>query len=243
MRDGSGKWLPSQWQRLMDLTLQAFDSVMPEGGPAPLWTFGGGTALAIDLQHRISYDLDAFVDSAGVIQSLVPVRNETTRRICWNPETGRADYNYPGHYLKLIVKDVGEIDFLGASSILADATVPFAFEGRIISRERSAEVIAKKIYHRGATFKSRDLFDLAGTYLVLRDELAHAAASPFLTPDVYSRLRLRIETRKDALKEGMHEEVNPTPFGQSYIHRTYDLAIEALEFMESGGTSGTIGKQ
>lgn len=221
----------------MDLTLQAFDSVVPEGGPAPSWTFGGGTSLAIDLQHRISYDLDAFVDSARVIQSLVPVRNETTRRICWNSETGRADFNYPGHYLKLIVKGVGEIDFLGASTILADATVPFLFEGRTISRERPAEVIAKKIYHRGATFKSRDLFDLAGTYLVQSNELAHAAASPFLTPDVYARLRLRIETRKDALKEEMHEEVNPTPFGQSYIHRSYDLATEALDFMQSSEAS------
>lgn len=237
MRDGSGTWLPSQWQRLMDLTLQAFDSVVPEGGPAPSWTFGGGTSLAIDLQHRISYDLDAFVDSARVIQSLVPVRNETTRRICWNSETGRADFNYPGHYLKLIVKGVGEIDFLGASTILADATAPFLFEGRTISRERPAEVIAKKIYHRGATFKSRDLFDLAGTYLVQSDELAHAAASPFLTPDVYARLRLRIETRKDALKEEMHEEVNPTPFGQSYIHRSFDLATEALDFMQSSEAS------
>lgn len=240
MRDGSGTWLPSQWQRLMDLTLQAFDSVMPEGGPAPVWTFGGGTALAIDLQHRISYDLDAFVDSARLIQSLVPVRNETTRQICWNPETGRADFNYPGHYLKLIVKGVGEIDFLGASPILADATVSFPFKGRIISRERPAEVIAKKVYHRGATFKSRDLFDLAGAYLALRDELAHAAASPFLTSDVYARLRLRIETRKDALQEEMHEEINPTTFGQSYIHRAYDLAAEALDFMQFGSDSGKL---
>ncbi len=233
MRDGSGKWLPSQWQRLMDLTLQSIDSVSYEGEPAPVWTFGGGTSLAIDLEHRVSYDIDAFLDSAAIIQRLVPVGNMVTRQICWNRETGRADYQYPGHYLKLSVSGAGEIDFLAASSLLENSTIPFAIAGRTIRRERPCEIIAKKIYYRGSTFKSRDVFDLAGTYLSMPDELAKAAASPFLTPEIYARVRLRIESRSHAFQTEMLDEINPTDFGRSYSKNACSQALEALTFMQN----------
>jgi hypothetical protein len=59
--------------------LEALDSVSGHG--EVIWTFGGGTALAIDLGHRISYDVDIFLDSAAVTKRLVPVTNEVTRRL------------------------------------------------------------------------------------------------------------------------------------------------------------------
>jgi hypothetical protein len=234
MRDGYGRWLPSQWQYLMELTLKALDSVTPDDEPAPSWTFGGGTSLAIDLGHRISYDVDAFLDSARVIQNLVPVRNAVTRAICWNEETQRADYQYPGKYLKLIVKGVGEIDFLGTSPLVEDSTTLFEFQGRTIVRELPSEIICKKIYYRGSMFKARDVFDLAGTYLALPDELLTAASSPFLTSEVYDRVQLRIETRTRAFEEEILEEVNPTEFGRSYMLDACELVLEALDFMRNG---------
>ncbi|MCM2477790.1 nucleotidyl transferase AbiEii/AbiGii toxin family protein [Rhizobium sp. CG5] len=218
----------------MRLTLQALDSVTEEGTAGPSWTFGGGTSLAIDIGHRVSYDVDAFLDSARIIQSLVPIRNLVTRTICWNDETGKPDYRYPGHYLKLIVKGSGEIDFLGASPLIENATTLFEFEEREIVRELPSEVIAKKIYYRGSMFKARDVFDLAGTFLVLPDELLNAAASPFLTPDVYDRAQLRIETRIDAFHDEIHEEVNPTEFGRSYMEDACELALEAIELLRRG---------
>ncbi|MGO4439467.1 hypothetical protein [Rhizobium sp. RAF56] len=105
--------------------------------------------------------------------------------------------------------------------------------GRIIIRERPAEVIAKKIYHRGSTFKSRDVFDLSGTYIAMPSELTDAATSPFLTPDIYARVRLRIETPMRALEDEMSEEVNPTDFGRSYLASACSTALEALDFMEN----------
>lgn len=233
MRDGYGRWLPSQWHALMRLTLRAIDSVATDDEARPSWTFGGGTALALEIGHRFSYDIDAFLDSARLIQSLVPVTNAVTRTICWNDETKRPDYQYPRHYLKLVVKNVGEIDFLGASPLLAQSTSPFDFEGRTILRERPAEIIAKKIFHRGSTFKARDIFDLAGTYIALRDELLQASSSPFLTPEIYSRVRFRIEARIGAFEEEVAEEVNPTDFGRSYIDGACELALDALHAMES----------
>lgn len=234
MRDGYGRWLPSRWQHLMELTLRALDSVAPDVEPAPIWTFGGGTSLAIDLAHRISYDVDAFLDSARVIQGLVPVRNAVTRAICWNDESQRADYQYPGECLKLIVKEVGEIVFLRTSPLVEDATTLFDFQGRTIVRELPSEIIGKKIYYRASMFKARDVFDVAGTYVALPDELLTAASSPFLTSEIYDRVQLRIEARMGAFEEEILEEVNPTGFGRSYIRNACELALEAIAFMRNG---------
>jgi len=198
----------------MEMTLRAIDSVSTETD-VPTWTFGGGTALAIDLQHRISYDIDVFVDSAVVTKALVPVQNSVTREICWNPMTSRPDYHWPGSYLKLIVFQIGEIDFLNAAPLVEQPVLPFAFGGRIVQRERPAEVIAKKIYYRGSRFRSRDVFDLAGVFLSMPEELTIAARSPFLSRDIISRVRFRLEARKTMLDEELAEETNPTDFGRS----------------------------
>jgi hypothetical protein len=202
-------------------------------GRAPEWTFGGGTSLAIDLGHRISYDIDAFMDSAKVIHALAPNRNDVTREICWNDVTGRADYQWPGHYLKLFVADVGEIDFLSSARLTDDPVIPFTFEGRPISRERPAEVMAKKIYHRGSTFKARDVFDLAGTFLVAPDELTLASGSLDITSDVIERVRTRIRARESAFAQELAENINPTEFGRSYSGDSVQLALEALDFMDN----------
>lgn len=234
MRDGYGKWLPSQWRYLMELTLKALDSVAPVDEPAPSWAVGGGTSLAIDVGHRISYDVDAFLDSARVIQSLVPVRNAVTRAICWNDKTGLMDYQYPGQYLKLIVEGVGEIYFLGAPPLVVDATTLFEFQGHTIVRELPSEIIAKKIYYHGSMFTARDVFDLAGTCVALPNELLAAASSPFLTSEIYDRAQFRIEARTGAFVEEILEEVNPTEFGLSYIRNACELALDALYFMRNG---------
>jgi len=225
----------------MKLTLRAIDSVSTET-QIPAWSFGGGTALAIDLEHRISYDIDVFLDSATVTKALVPVNNTVTRGICWNPLTDRADYQWPGSYLKLIIFEVGEIDFLNTASLVADPVVPFQFEGPNIQRERAAEIVAKKIYYRGPLFKSRDIFDLAGTYLKMPAELQVAAQSPFLTPDIIKRVRLRIATRKAAYDAEVAEETNPTEFGLSYRKNACDIALNALDFMEKERTAEGIDK-
>ena len=54
----------SNWRDLLDLALPALDHVYGQGWGGtsrPGWTLGGGTALAIRIDHRISYDIDLFV--------------------------------------------------------------------------------------------------------------------------------------------------------------------------------------
>lgn len=238
MPDGSVKWLPKEWRSLMALTVEAVDSVDSEGNLA--WSFGGGASLAVDLGHRISHDVDVFLDSAAAMKELVPVANGVTRAICWDFRLGRPMYDWPGNYLKLIVSGKGEIDFLNTAPILDDPTVGFLFEDREIRRDRAAEVIAKKICYRGSQLKARDAFDLAGAFLFLPAEVAVAARSPFVTPEAIERTRMRIALRRNEFQTEWRMDVNPTEIGLSYAERFCDLALDGLSLMDGVLKEGDI---
>lgn len=234
MRDGYGRWLPSQWQKLMELTLRAIDSVKSDGALPPYWRIGGSTSLSIDLGHRISYDIDVFTDSARVIKQLVPIGNAITRDICWDVARQTSNYQFHGHHLKLIVSGMGEIGVVSASSLVHGSITELELDGRVIDRDRPCEVIARMLYCRGPALNSRDVFDLAGCFLMMPEELSDAARSIFMTPEIYERARLRIRTRVDALQEDMSVQVNPTDFGKSYMENACELALEAIDFMQRG---------
>lgn len=72
----------SSWEALFDLALQALDHVFPPRSPAgePDWTFGGGTALMLQIGHRISHDVDIFVQRAR-LKSFTPAVNPAVARI------------------------------------------------------------------------------------------------------------------------------------------------------------------
>jgi hypothetical protein len=122
----------------MQKALIALDSL--EGGPGS-WTFGGGTALAQILGHRISYDVDIFLDSSTVLKNLAPNINPVTKSLC-------DTWQWPGKYLKLILRDVGEIEFLNAPSYIDNPTYQMKFGDRSIAAERSAEIATKKLIYR-----------------------------------------------------------------------------------------------
>jgi hypothetical protein len=59
-----------------------------------------------------------------------------------------------------------------------EALFPRAIQGRAVRVETAAEVVAKKMFHRGDRATARDRFDLA--MVIERDPEALAAAVPFL---------------------------------------------------------------
>jgi hypothetical protein len=66
------------------------------------WTLGGGTGLFLSLNHRVSYDIDIFLEDPQAL-----------KRIAGDPRTKRIsdDWQFPGNYLKLIRQE-GKIDFI-----------------------------------------------------------------------------------------------------------------------------------
>jgi hypothetical protein len=218
MKDGSGRWLPSRWEDLLQKALIALDSL--EGGAGP-WTFGGGTALAQILNHRISYDVDIFLDSSAALKNLAPNTNPVTKSLC-------DSWQWPGKYLKLIVRDVGEIDFLNAPSYIANPTHQLKFGERAIAAERSAEIATKKLVYRASTYTPRDAFDLAAIHLHDRSALREIAQSPAITHHVVSSALNRLNLAKRQYQAEMRNVINATARGEEFIDGACEIALEAL---------------
>jgi len=218
MKDGSGRWLPSRWEELLQKALVALDSL--NGGAGP-WTFGGGTALAQILGHRISYDVDIFLDSSTALKNLAPNVNPVTKSLC-------DSWQWPGKYLKLVLRDVGEIDFLNAPSYTANPTYDLTIGERTIAAERPAEIATKKLIYRASTYAARDAFDLAAIYLHERSALGKIAKSPAITRHVVASALSRLNLAKGQYQAEMRSLINATARGEEFIDRTCEIALDAL---------------
>lgn len=86
-----------------------------------------------------------------------------------------GDYSEdPSSWVKLQFEE-GEVDFVAAPNLLDDAWEEWTIDDQRVRVETSAEIIAKKMFHRGHRATARDLFDLV---LVIEREpeaLANAA--------------------------------------------------------------------
>ncbi len=165
--------LPSgPWEALFHRALRLIDDIQCHGGiPDPFWTFGGGTVLMFRYGHRISKDIDIFVPDPQYLGYVTPRLSDTAASLT-------QDYTeMPGSFVKLQFEE-GEIDFVAAPNLTDQAWERWEIQGRQVRVETAAEVIAKKMYHRGDRATARDLFDLS--LVVEREPAALSTAAPFL---------------------------------------------------------------
>ena len=142
----------TNWANLLRLALPAIDEVERTTGKPINWTLGGGTALAIRINHRLSEDVDIFVANAP-LKLFVPAQNTHAKAIS-------DAFQWPGHYLKF-QRDDGEIDFLSSQLQTTPGYTIERFDNRAVPIETLDEVIVKKIRYRASRFTHRDAFDLA----------------------------------------------------------------------------------
>lgn len=119
------------------------------------WTFGGGTAMMLQINHRMSQDVDIFLPDPQVLSFLDPQKHD------FNFEIRPADYNGDGARSLKLGFEFGQIDFIVASSLTSSPTTEVTIEGEMILLETIPEIIAKKVYHRGNSITPRDVFDIA----------------------------------------------------------------------------------
>jgi len=165
------------WEKLFEAALSIIEAAHAAGAPARGWSFGGGTVLMRRHRHRISNDVDIFVPDPQWLGYLTPRLNPSAESLV-------ADYVEQASFLKLYFPE-GEIDFVVAGPLTSDPTVTETLFGREIEVETSAEIIAKKVWHRGVEFTARDLFVFA---LVARKE-----------PGVMEKIAHILDARRDAL--------------------------------------------
>lgn len=122
-------------------------------------------------RHRSSKDIDIFVPDPQYLGFVTPRLSDTAADLT-------QDYTeQPGAFVKLQFEE-GEVDFVAAPNLLADAWETWDIGGRSVRVETAAEIIAKKMYHRGDRVTARDLFDFA--LVIEREPQQLLAATPFL---------------------------------------------------------------
>jgi len=142
------------WETLWDRAMIALDSLAPGFGGSVRWSFGGGTAMRLFYDHRLSRDIDIFVTDPSVISGLSPRLNGTTEQLT-------DSYTEQSNFLKLRFPE-GEVDFIIAGRLVS--AVPYermSVRSRPVDVERPIEVVAKKCFYRANEFTARDIFDLA----------------------------------------------------------------------------------
>lgn len=158
------------WQTLLTHAFTLVDEIARRGISAPFWTFGGGTVLMLRHSHRLSKDIDIFVPDPQYLGFVSPRLSDAAERVS-------ADYVEGPGYVKLL-RPEGEIDFVASPNLTAQPYDEWTLLGRTVKVETAAEIVAKKLWHRGDRATARDLFDLS--LVIEREPDALATAAPYL---------------------------------------------------------------
>jgi hypothetical protein len=116
------------------------------------WTFGGATAMMLQIGHRESRDIDIFLPDPQLLPFLDPQRHDFQFEI-W-PEACECDgvRNLKLHF------GIGEIDFIVAGEMTPSPTTKANVECKDVLLETVPEIITKKIYYRASSITPRDIF-------------------------------------------------------------------------------------
>lgn len=141
------------WQTLLPHAFSIIDDIVRHGTEQPFWTFGGGTVLMLRYEHRHSKDIDIFVPDPQYLGFVTPRLSDVALEVS-------ADYVESAQYVKLI-RSEGEIDFVASPNLTMPGFEEWSILGRSVRVETAAEIVAKKLWHRGDQAAARDLFDLS----------------------------------------------------------------------------------
>ncbi|WP_425468729.1 nucleotidyl transferase AbiEii/AbiGii toxin family protein [Pigmentiphaga aceris] len=160
------------WKTLFPRALTLIEEIRRYGGVEdPFWTFGGGTVLMFRYQHRMSKDIDIFVPDPQYLGYVTPRLSDIAAEMT-------QDYTESGKSFVKLQFEEGEVDFVASPNLLADAWELWDIDGHAVKVETAAEIVAKKLYHRGNRATARDLFDIA--LVVEREPEQLRQAEPFL---------------------------------------------------------------
>lgn len=165
---------PSRWPDLFDEALRIIDQANARGIDMHDWSFGGGTALMLQIGHRDSHDIDIFVSDPQYLPYLNPTIQE------YDLDLEPSSYEGDGtRALKIIFDAVGEIDFISCAAVTDAPTENTEVRGRFVAREVPSEILGKKLVFRGSALQPRDMFDIAAAAQVLGEEKVITDLSKF----------------------------------------------------------------
>ena len=166
--------LPSRWPELFDMAMAIIDQANAQGIGMNSWSFGGGTALMLQINHRESHDIDLFIEDAQYLPYLNPETQDYDLALV------PSDYETDGtRALKFVFDGVGEIDFICCDPVTETPFTKTEIRGRNVRLETPAEILAKKVVFRGSHLQPRDMFDIAAVAQAMGTNYVVEACSRF----------------------------------------------------------------
>lgn len=205
------------WQELLRYAFVLIDEIEAHGISNPFWTLGGGTVLMLRYRHRMSKDIDIFVPDPQYLGFVSPRLSDVAESVSGQYIEG------PG-YIKLL-RPEGEIDFVASPNLTSAPYEEWELLGRTLKVETSAEIVAKKLWHRGDRATARDLFDLS--LVIEREPQALAMAGTWLLKSRDAFLK-QVTRRKQVLK-AQFEAIDMLEYRPGYEQ----AAAMASEFLMS----------
>lgn len=141
------------WERLFARALHVVDAAQRTGQRRFAWTLGGGSALMLRHRHRRSAGVDLFVRDTRMVHCVSPRLNEAVGAFV-------VDYVEEPTAVRIYFPE-GEVAFIACGLLTSDPVRCEPIRGRPVLVETSAEILAKKLWHRAASFPARDMFDFA----------------------------------------------------------------------------------
>jgi predicted nucleotidyltransferase component of viral defense system len=208
---------PGAWQGLLTHALRLVDQIAIHGHHDPFWTLGGGTVLMLRYLHRRSRDIDIFVPDPQYLGHVSPRLSDVAAAVS-------ADYVEGPGYVKL-VRPEGEIDFVASPNLTSTPFEMWTLQGRPVRVETAAEIIAKKLWHRGDRVSARDLFDLS--LVIEREPEALLAAAAFLLR--HRRAFVRQLSERAVLLAAQFEAIDVLKYRPTFAR----AAQRAADFLDS----------
>lgn len=156
------------------MAMAIIDQANAQGIGMNSWSFGGGTALMLQINHRESHDIDLFIEDAQYLPYLNPETQDYDLALAPN------DYETDGTLaLKIVFDGVGEIDFICCDPVTETPFTLAEIRGRNVRLETPAEILAKKVVFRGSHLQPRDMFDIAAVAQAMGTDYVIEACSRF----------------------------------------------------------------
>ena len=178
--NSSPKPTPETWLQIIASAYALFDDAVAKGFGDPPFSLGGGTVLMLRFKHRLSKDIDLFGYDAQWLSVFSPRLNEQAAMLA-------ESYAEQSNTVKIVTAS-GDIDFIIAADVVAP--VPRTVEriaGRLIAVDPVSEILAKKLFYRAATFKVRDVYDLAAAIDLEPQEAARAVRAALSKREILVR--------------------------------------------------------
>jgi hypothetical protein len=213
---------PSEWRRLFRITIELIDQLRENAGSHDFeWSFGGGTAMMIQIGHRASHDIDIFLDDPQLLGFIDPSRSHL------HFETMPSDYLGDGlRFQKFAFEGIGEIDFIVAGALTKTPFETCVVEGRTVRLETIAEIIAKKVYYRGSEARPRDIFDIAAA---ARSQLGAVVDALRAFPQQVARTRERLKKLNPEFVDRAIAQLMIMPDYEASAADSLDAAIAVLD--------------